>query len=80
MKIVKGMYVLPQSGNIAHKLLKERLAKAGYHPTRFTPVIWKHVWRPITFTMVVDDFGIKFEGDNHANHLISTLKSTMPLL
>ena len=28
----------------------------------------------ITFTLLVDDFGIKFEGDNHANHLVSTLK------
>ena len=68
------MYGLPKSGNIPHELLKKRLAKEGYHPTKFTPGVWKHVWRPITFTLVVDDFGIKFEGENHANHLVSTLK------
>ena len=68
------MYGLPQAGKIAHGLLKKRLAKAGYHPTQFTPGLWKHVWRPITFNLVVDDFGIKVEGNNHANHLVSTLK------
>ena len=75
IKIVKGMYGLPQAGKIAHELLKKRLAKAGYHPTQFTPGLWKNVWRPITFTLVVDDFGIKVEGNNHANHLVSTLKN-----
>ena len=74
IKIVKGMYGLPQAGKIAHKLLKNRLANAGYHPTQFAPGLWKHLWRPITFTLVVDDFGIKVEGRNHANHLVSKLK------
>ena len=68
------MYGLPQVGKIAHKILKKRLAKAGYYPSQFTPGLWKHVWRTITFTLVVDDFGIKVEGKNHANHLVSTLK------
>ena len=27
------------------------------------------MWQPIAFTLVVDDFGIKFIGDEHANHL-----------
>ena len=74
IKIVKVMNGLPQAGKIAHGLLKKRLSKAGYHPTQFTPGLWKHVWRPITFNLVVDDFGIKFEGKSHANHLVSTLK------
>ena len=68
------MYGLPQAGKISHELLKKRLAKAGYHPTQFTPLLCKHVWRPITFTLVVDEFGIKVEVNNHANHLVSTLK------
>ena len=41
---------------------------------KFTSGLWQHVWRPVTFTLVVDDFGIKFTGDTHANHLIQTLK------
>ena len=31
--------------------------------------------RPISFTLVVDDFGIKYVGKEHAQHLIDTLQS-----
>ena len=68
------MYGLSQSWNLAHDLLKKCLGKAGYFPVQFTSVLWRHVWRPVTFTLVVDDFGIKFTGNTHANHLIQTLK------
>ena len=74
VKIVKGMYGLPQAGKIANDLLTKRLKAAGYHKCQFTPGLWKHVWRPVTFTLVVDDFGIKFVGDNNANHLKNTLQ------
>ena len=32
------------------------------------------MWHPVTFTLVVDDFGVKFVGKRHAQHLESTLK------
>ena len=35
---------------------------------------WKHEWRPISFTLVVDNFGVKYIGKEHAMHLIKTLK------
>ena len=60
IRVEKGMYGLPQAGRIANQLLVKRMRKAGYHPCQFTPGLWRHVWRPITFTLVVDDFGIKF--------------------
>ena len=69
IKIVKGMYGLPQAGKIANELLQQRLKMHGYHPVQFTPGLWTHVWRPVKFTLVVDDFGVKFEGLQHANHL-----------
>ena len=59
---------------MVHDLLKKRLDKAGYFPVQLTSGLWRHVWRPVTFTLVVDDFGIKFTGDTHTNHLIHTLK------
>jgi hypothetical protein len=51
-----GMYGLPQAGVLANKLLVKRLAQAGYHPCQFTPGLWQHIWRPVTFCLVVDDF------------------------
>ena len=56
------MYGLPKAGILANKLLKKRLAKYGYFEMPHTPGLWKHVSRPIAFTLVVDDFGIKYEG------------------
>ena len=74
MQIEKGMYGLPQSGILASKLLKERLAPHGYYEMPHTPGLWKHVTRPISFTLVVDDFGIKTVGDEHKEHLLAALR------
>ena len=74
VRITRGMYGLPQAGLIANELLKKRLADAGYYDCQFTPGLYRHVWRPITFALVVDDFGVKYKGAVHANHLISILK------
>lgn len=74
IKIVKGMYGLPQAGKIANDLLTKRLAIHGYHPVNFIPGLWTHVWRPVRFTLVVDDFGVNFEGLEHENHLRKTLE------
>ena len=74
VRIVKGMYGLPQAGFLANELFSKRLEKAGYYQCQFTSGLWRHVWRPITFALVVDDFGIKVTGDTHTNHLLKTLR------
>ena len=67
------MYGLPQAGMLANKLLKRRLAKHGYYEVRHTPGYWRHMWRPIDFTLIVDDFGVGYENNEHALHLLQTL-------
>ena len=37
LKIVKGMYGLPQAGKIANELLIKRMRTANYHPCQFAP-------------------------------------------
>ena len=74
IEIQKGMYGLPQAGMLANKLLKRRLAKHGYYEVRHTPGYWCHMWRPIDFTLVVDDFGVGYENNKHALHLLQTLR------
>jgi hypothetical protein len=68
------MYGLPQVGIITQELLKERLLKAGYKQSKITPGYWTHQWQPISFTLVVDDFGVKYIGKEHVQHLFNTLK------
>ena len=61
MEIQKGMYGLPQAGKIANDKLKLHLAKFGYKPAPITLGLWSHQTRPLQFSLVVDDFGIKYE-------------------
>jgi hypothetical protein len=56
----KGMYGLPQAGILANQLLARCLAIHGYHQTTFTPGLWRHVTRPVQFTLVVEDFGVQY--------------------
>ena len=70
----KGMYGLPQAGLIANKLLEKRLNKHGYRQSKLVPGLWKHDTRPIKFTLVVDDFGVKYVGEEHIHHLQRVLK------
>jgi len=73
LRVEKGLYGLPYAGIIAQKLLEERLEKHDYKQSDTTPGFWTHKWRPISFTLIVDDFGVKYVGEEHANHLISVL-------
>ena len=74
VKCVCRMYGLPHAGIIAQKLLKERLKNHGYRQSDKTPSFRKHDTRLIRFTLIVDDFGVKYVGKKHANHLINFLK------
>ena len=72
--IDKGMYGLPQAGKLAQDQLIQHLQKYGYHPCKHTGGLWKHAWCPITFSLVVDDFGVKYVDHQHAQHLVQCLK------
>jgi hypothetical protein len=74
IKVTKGMYSLPQAGLLANKLLEQRLNRHGYFQSKLAPGLWKHITRPISFTLVVDDFGIKYVGKEHVDHLMSALQ------
>ena len=69
------MYGLPQAGIIAQELLEKRLNARGDHQSPLTPGYWTHNWRPISFTLVVDDFGVKYVGKEHADHLLQTINA-----
>jgi hypothetical protein len=74
IEIQKGMYGLPQAAILANELLQRNLAKHGYRPTTHTHGLWTHDTRPISFSLVVDDFGVKYVGREHAEHLMACIK------
>ena len=74
IEVLKGMYGLPQAGLLAQQLLEKRLNEHGYHQSLHTPGLWTHETRPVAFTLVVDDFGVKYVGEEHARHLMDVLQ------
>ena len=78
-EITGAMYGLAQSGRIANQDLQKHLAQYGYYPARRTPGLWKHRTRKINFTLVVDDFGIKYTNKNDIDHLIDAIKEKYPI-
>jgi hypothetical protein len=73
IEIRKGMYGLKQSGLLANQVLQIRLAPFGNYPARHTPGLWLHNTRPIAFSLIVDDFTIKYVGKQHTDHLRNAL-------
>ena len=71
------MYRLPQAGLLAQELLEKRLAKEGYTQSSTCPGLWKHNWRPITFSLIVVDFEVKYIGKEHADHLMGIIQNTI---
>jgi hypothetical protein len=74
IEIQKGMYGLPQAGILANELLQRNLAKDGYQPTQHTHGLWTHNTRPISFSLVVDGFGVKYVGREHDEHLMACIQ------
>ena len=68
------MCSFPQAGTLAHKDLVKRLKAHGYAPTTFAPILWTHETNGISFTLVVDDLGIKHTSMSSLNHLFDALK------
>jgi hypothetical protein len=73
-KVKRGMYGLPQARWIAQELLTKQLLKAGYMLNAVTPGFWQHKWQPISFTLIVDNVGVKYINKTDAEHLLAVLK------
>jgi hypothetical protein len=79
VELCKAVYGLKQAGKLANDLLQKRLALDGYRPTKHTPGLWKHDTRPLIFTLVVDDFGVKYINIKDAKHLEACLAKHYPM-
>ena len=74
IQIAGALYGLKQSGKIANDDLIKFLQPHGYYSSKRTPGLWYHETKPISFTLVVDDLGVKYINKDDINHLFETLK------
>ena len=69
------MFGLLQAGLIANQRLEKQLNEHGYCQSKLLPGLWKHDTQTIQFTLVVDYFGVKYVGKEHAVHLQKVLEA-----
>ena len=79
VEIRRSIYGLPQAGKLTNTALKEHLAPYGYFEVAHTPRLWRNITRPIAFSFVVDDFGVKYVHKDDADHLANSLKNAYKL-
>jgi hypothetical protein len=68
LEMWRAVWGLPQVGILANKHLQRKLAPFGNFESTNTPGLWYHESRPITFTLVVDNFGVKYENKDNVDH------------
>lgn len=73
-RIDSAIYGLPQAGRISQQHLIAHLAKHGYYEAPMTPCLFLHKTNNIAFTLVVDDFGVKYKHPHELQHFLDALK------
>jgi hypothetical protein len=74
MEVSSTIYGLKEAGKLSQDRLVAHLAEYGYKQCRFTPCLFIHESNGAAFTLVVDDFLVKFQNQMAADHLIETLR------
>jgi hypothetical protein len=72
-EVRKGMYGLPQAGKLANDRLRKILAPYGYVPCPVTLGLWTHLHSDLMFTLVVDNFGIRYTNKQDVEDLIAII-------
>ena len=65
---------LKQAEKLVNEGLEKHLHKYCNSLCAQTPALWRHSTLPITFTLVVDNFGVKCTGKHTASHLIDAIR------
>jgi hypothetical protein len=79
LEMRQAVWGLPQAGILANKRLWQKLAPFGYFEHVNMPGLWYHELHPISFALVVDKFGVKYEKKGDVDHLVASIKTTYTL-
>ena len=78
IKVQRSTYGPPQAGKHANEFPKKKLVPHGYFEVKHTPGLWKHITHPIQFTLVVNNFDVKYTRRQDAEHLLGILETKFP--
>ena len=79
LEIWRSVYGIPQAGKLENEYLWDKIRPHRYYEVSHTLGLWKHISCPINFSLVVDDFGMKYVGEYNARHLIESLKENFTI-
>jgi hypothetical protein len=74
VQVNNALYGLPQAGKVSNDKVIALLARNDYFPCPHTPCLFRHVTNGLYFTLVVDDYLLKFADKSSALHLIAALE------
>ena len=63
-----------KAGKIAYNQLVRQWELHGYELCFHTSGLWRHKWPPILFSLVVNDFGVKYVRKVHAKNIVTILR------
>ena len=66
MEVSSTIYGLKEAGKLSQDRLVAHLSEYGYKQCRFTPCLFIHESNETAFTLVVDDFLVKFQNQTAA--------------
>ena len=67
------------SRHLSEQIAPKTSPPHGYYECKHTPGLWQHLTCPISFMLVVNDFGVKYIGKEHVDHLIKCIKEKYEL-
>ena len=65
---------LKQAVRIDNDRIEAHISHFVLAPVPRTPALWKHTTKPITLSLVVDNFGVRYVGKENSNYLIQSLQ------
>jgi hypothetical protein len=74
MEINKSIYGLPQSGRLSQDRLIKHIKQHDYHQCPNAPALFQHKSKHFAFTLVVDNFGIKYSNEADLNEFLDVFK------
>jgi hypothetical protein len=74
-----SMYGHPVSGRIANRDLVAHLKEHSYNQDPNVPCLFEHATNKTVFTLIVDDFGVKYTGIENFNELVRILNMRWPV-
>jgi hypothetical protein len=72
-RLDKCLYGHAVAGRLSNQELVKLLKEAGYHESDLVPCLFKHETRKITFSLIVDDLGVKHTNHEDIQHLIDSI-------